>query len=138
MEAPPTLAPAGDPPPLKRIGQTVAYSSGKCNLYLQMTVPSEKLLFSRGRTAYASRTASHALVKEILALRGVEAARAEAIAGNAGVKLHWVDSLPAPNGESAVLKLENERDILVLRNRTSPTWSNLQWLPLGNIVRHAC
>jgi len=88
----------------------------------------------RHRVVYATRTASHALVKEIWALRGVEAARAETIADNADVKLHWVDALPAPNGESSVVKLEQERDILVLRNRTSPFISQFEH-PLGRCAK---
>ena len=99
-----------------------------------MTVPPEELLFVRRRIVGTSRTASHALVKEVWALPGVDAARAKCIAANAAVPLRWIDELPAPNGESSVERLAQERDILVLRNRTSPFISQFEH-PLGRCAK---
>lgn len=77
----------------------------------------------------------HPLVQELWALAGgADHAQVRRIAEEAGLPLKWVRSLPNRNGHCGAAKLENERNVLVLRDRKSAFIDQFQH-PLGRCAK---
>jgi spore photoproduct lyase len=81
-----------------------------------------------------ARTASHPLIREVLAVHGADPTVCRAIAERAGRPLRWLESAPRANGDRGAAKLRDERDTLVLQNRGSPFISQFEH-PLGRCAR---
>jgi spore photoproduct lyase len=80
------------------------------------------------------RTASHPLIREVLAVRGADPTVCQAIAERAGRPLRWLESPPRVDGDRGRTKLRDERDSLVLQNRGSAFISRFEH-PLGRCAR---
>lgn len=78
---------------------------------------------------------AHPLVQELWALAGgTDNEQAKRIAGESGLPLKWVRSLPNGNGHCGAGKLESERNVLVLRDRKSSFIDQFQH-PLGRCAK---
>src|SRR3989339_2112261 len=77
----------------------------------------------------------HSLVSEIWAIRGkCDNLKAERIAKRANLPLKWFDKAPSMNGEKGIEKLQIERGVLLLKNRTSPFIEQFQH-PIGRCAK---
>ena len=75
------------------------------------------------------------LVSEIWAIREkCNKPRAERIAERANLPLKWFDKTPSMNGEKGIEKLQVERGVLLLKNRTSPFIEQFQH-PIGRCAK---
>jgi len=80
---------------------------------------------------YAPTPLSQSLVSELWAVRGLcDELRAKKIAKKANLSLKWFDKTPSINGTKGVAKLQAERGVLLLRNRTSSFIEQFQH-PIG-------
>jgi spore photoproduct lyase len=78
---------------------------------------------------------SHPLVQELWALAGgADRDQVRRITDESGLPLKWVRSLPNGNGHCGAAKLENERNVLVLRDRKSSFIDQFQH-PLGRCAK---
>lgn len=85
--------------------------------------------------AYRFEPDLHPLVGELWALNGrCDPTTAENIAARAGLPLQWIDKVPPINGRSGKDKLDAERNVLVLRNRTSRFIDQFQH-PIGRCAK---
>jgi spore photoproduct lyase len=84
---------------------------------------------------YGDASQKKSLVSRIWAVRGYcDELRAKKIAEKANLPLKWFDEAPSVNGDKGLKKLKNERDVLLLRNRTSPFIEQFQH-PIGRCSR---
>ncbi len=89
------------------------------------------LQISEIQETYAYSSDRQILVSELWAVRGhCDELRAKKIAKRSGLPLKWFDATPSLNGEKGVKKLQAERGILLLRNRTSSFIEQFQH-PIG-------
>jgi spore photoproduct lyase len=85
--------------------------------------------------AYRPEAHRHSLVSELWALTGrCDPNAAENIAARAGLPLRWLDKVPPSNGKTGPDRLEAERGVLLLRNRTSRFVDQFTH-PLGRCAR---
>lgn len=69
---------------------------------------------------YGNKPDKQPLVSELWAVRGsCDEIRAKRIAKRSNLPLKWLDAVPSINGAKGVKKLQAERGVLLLRNRTS-------------------
>src|SRR3989338_6266011 len=84
---------------------------------------------------YKTIAAKQPLVSELWAVRGsCDELRAKKISKKANLPLKWFNKTPSVNGEKGVKKLEAERGVLLLRNRTSPFIEQFQH-PIGRCAK---
>ncbi len=85
--------------------------------------------------AYSQAETTMPLVNELWVIRSVSnKTRAEQIASRAGLPLTWLDKIPGINGERGIEKLQTERGVLLLRDRTSPFVEQFQH-PIGRCAK---
>lgn len=86
-------------------------------------------------TDYAKNPYEHPLVSELWALRKhCDELRAKRIAKRANLPLKWLEKSPETNGAKGLKKLQAERGVLLLRNRTSPFIEQFQH-PIGRCAK---
>ena len=74
---------------------------------------------------------NNSLISGLWAVKGKsDEIKAKRISKKAGLPLKWLDKIPGTNGEKGIEKLNAERDVLLLRNRTSPFIDQFQH-PIG-------
>ncbi len=89
------------------------------------------LKICEAQAIYASSQDRDPLVHELWAVHGhCDELRAKKIAKRAGLSIKWFDVTPSLNGERGVKKLQAERGVLLLRNRTSSFIEQFQH-PIG-------
>lgn len=84
---------------------------------------------------YGNKPGKQPLVSELWAVRGgCDEIRAKRIAKRSNLPLKWLDAMPSINGAKGVKKLQAERGVLLLRNRTSSFIDQFQH-PIGRCSR---
>jgi len=84
---------------------------------------------------YKKTSSKQSLISEIWAIRGkCDELRAKKIAKRAILPLMWIDKIPPLNGGKGIEKLRAERNVLLLRNRTSSFIEQFQH-PIGRCAR---
>jgi spore photoproduct lyase len=104
------------------------------NFYLQ-NLSNEKMKISETMANYTLAICKQSFISELWAVRGnCDEIRAKRIAKKAKLPLKWFDKVPSANGKKGVEKLQSERGVLLLRNRTSPFIEQFQH-PIGRCAR---
>ena len=94
-----------------------------------------KIQIKEETACYESIANKRPLVSELWAIRGsCDEIRAKKIAKKAKLPLKWFDKVPLMNGKKGIEKLQSERGVLLLRNRTSPFIEQFQH-PIGRCAR---
>ncbi len=89
------------------------------------------LQISETQETYAYSPDRQTLVSELWAVRGhCDEIKAQKIAKRANLPLKWLDKTPSVNGAKGIEKLQAERNVLLLRNRTSSFIEQFQH-PIG-------
>jgi spore photoproduct lyase len=84
---------------------------------------------------YGQKNKPQPLVSELWSIRGhCEEIRAQKIAKRTNLPLKWFDRTPAMNGTKGIEKLQSERGVLLLRNRTSSFIEQFQH-PIGRCAK---
>src|SRR3972149_1658464 len=99
-----------------------------CLYYMMLKNPLHKnpdtlinLMIQEQAVSYTAKELGQPLVSEIWAIREkCNKPRAEKIVERANLPLKWFDKTPSMNGEKGIEKLQIERGVLLLKNRTSP------------------
>jgi spore photoproduct lyase len=100
-----------------------------------VTLALSKTLTAKTQGVGTQAVQRHPLVQELWAVAGgADRAQVRRIAEEAGLPLKWVRSLPNRNGHCGAAKLENERNVLVLRDRKSAFIDQFQH-PLGRCAK---
>src|SRR3990172_3764969 len=93
------------------------------------------LIIKEPSVSYKTIEYRHSLVSEIWAIRcKCDNLKAERIAKRANLPLKWFDKAPSMNGEKGIEKLQIERGVLLLKNRTSPFIEQFQH-PIGRCAK---
>ena len=93
------------------------------------------LIIKELSVSYKTIEYRHSLVSEIWAIREkCDVLRAEKIAKRANLPIKWFDKTPSMNGEKGIEKLQIERGVLLLKNRTSPFIEQFQH-PIGRCAK---
>lgn len=93
------------------------------------------LIIKEPSVSYKTAENRRSLISEIWAIRGkCDTLRAERIAKRANLPLNWFDKAPSMNGKSGIEKLQIERGVLLLKNRTSPFIEQFQH-PIGRCAK---
>lgn len=93
------------------------------------------LIIKEPSVSYKTIEYRHSLVSEIWAIREkCDVLRAEKIAKRANLPIKWFDKTPSMNGEKGIEKLQIERGVLLLKNRTSPFIEQFQH-PIGRCAK---
>ncbi|HDH12800.1 MAG TPA: hypothetical protein ENG83_11510 [Nitrospirae bacterium] len=78
---------------------------------------------------------NNSLISELWAVRGkCDELKAKRIAKKTKLPLKWLDKVPGINGDKGIRKLKAERNVLLLRNRTSPFIEQFQH-PIGRCAK---
>jgi len=94
-----------------------------------------KVNFKIGETVVNYKDILKPLVSELRAIRGkCNELRAKKIAKKANLPIDWFDKVPSFDGKRGIKKLQAERGILLLRNRTSPFIEQFQH-PIGRCAK---
>lgn len=84
---------------------------------------------------YKNKSVKSPLVSELWAIRGkCDELKAKRVAKNTNLPLKWFDKVPGINGDKGIKKLKAERNVLLLRNRTSPFIEQFQH-PIGRCAK---
>ncbi|MCE5193936.1 MAG: hypothetical protein LLF28_00520 [Nitrospiraceae bacterium] len=90
-----------------------------------------KMEIKEKAVSYGHDFLKQSLVSELWAVRGhCDELRAKKIAKRSGLSLKWFDTAPSLNGDKGLKKLQAERGVLLLRNRTSSFIEQFQH-PIG-------
>jgi spore photoproduct lyase len=93
------------------------------------------LQISETQETYAYSPDRQTLVSELWAVRGhCDEIKAQKIAKRANLPLKWLDKTPSVNGAKGIEKLQAERNVLLLRNRTSSFIEQFQH-PIGRCAK---
>ncbi|MDO8141836.1 MAG: hypothetical protein Q6358_10095 [Candidatus Brocadiales bacterium] len=93
------------------------------------------LIIKEPSVSYKTIEYRHSLVSEIWAVREkCDRSRAEKIAKRANLPIKWFDKTPSMNGEKGIEKLQIERGVLLLKNRTSSFIEQFQH-PIGRCAK---
>jgi len=85
--------------------------------------------------AYTQKEEQKPLVTELWAIRNLSnKIRVKNLAKRAGLPLIWVDKVPGSNSKKGMEKLNSERGVLLLRNRSSPFIEQFQH-PIGRCAK---
>ncbi len=94
-----------------------------------------KIRIEEETACYESIANKKPLISELWAIRGnCDEIRVKRIAKKAKLPLKWFDKVPLMNGKKGIEKLQSERGVLLLRNRTSPFIEQFQH-PIGRCAR---
>ena len=84
---------------------------------------------------YEMMTNKKSFITELWAIRGnCDEIKVKKIAKKANLPLKWFDKVPLMNGKTGIEKLQSERGVLLLKNRTSPFIEQFQH-PIGRCAR---
>lgn len=101
------------------------------NKQYQTITPSTLLEIKERAAEYACKSDRQPLVSELWAVSGhCDELKAQEIAKRANLPLKWLDKTPSINGAKGIEKLQAERNVLLLRNRTSSFIEQFQH-PIG-------
>lgn len=101
------------------------------HVFYKTDQPSIHMEIKEEAVSYENDLEKQSLVSELWALRGhCDELRAKKIAKRSGLSLKWFDTTPSLNGDKGLKKLQAERGVLLLRNRTSSFIEQFQH-PIG-------
>jgi len=104
------------------------------NFYLQ-NLSNDKMMISETNANHTLDICKQPLISELWAIRGnCDEIRANKIAKKAKLSLKWFDKIPSMNDKKGIERLQSERGVLLLRNRTSPFIEQFQH-PIGRCAR---
>jgi len=101
------------------------------HVFYKTDKPSIQMEIREEAVSYENDLEKQSLVSELWAVRGhCDELRAKKIAKRSGLSLKWFDAIPSLNGDKGPKKLQAERGVLLLRNRTSSFIEQFQH-PIG-------
>ncbi len=101
----------------------------------KITNPEINMEIKEQAETYKNKSVKSSLISELWAIRGkCDELKAKRIAKKSKLPLKWFNKIPGINGDKGIKKLKAERNVLLLRDRTSPFIEQFQH-PIGRCAK---